>query len=188
MPYGHPRAQHIPNYPQALAAAPQGAPRPEMIPDPEGMSDLGLPPQDIINAMYDIFGSYPRKNVMPYFYQFSLTAAAGTALGALGTARASIKVSADAAFIGTAIMGASNGEYTIFMRTDASDRQLMDDPCHSATIVGTAERPAELAKPWLIAPNATISFDLVDLSAAQNEIFWTMKGFKVYRRQYAMAG
>jgi hypothetical protein len=155
---------------------------------PEQVSDLGLPPQDVINAMYDIFGSYPRKNVLPYAYQFSRTAAAGTAIAANGTSRTSIKVSADAAFVATYITGASTGEYTMFFRTDSSDRQLMDDPIHSATVIGTAERPFILPKPLLMAPNTTISFDLVDLSGAQNEVYFTMWGFKVYRRQYAMAG
>lgn len=176
----HPRQQYA--YPQGLAqdgGAPEGA---------RGQMALGMPPQDIMNALYDIFGDYPRKNVLPYFYQFSLTTAEGTSLAANGTGRASIKVSADASFITTYWMGSSTGEYTLFARTDASDRQLMDDPCHSATVVGTAERPLILPKPLLLAPNTTISFDLADLSGDVNEIYFTMGGFKVYRRQYAMAG
>lgn len=164
-------------------------PRPEdMLSQMGPMDPVGMPPQDLINALYDIFGSYPRMNVLPYFYQFSLTTAEGTALTALGTGRASIKVSADAAFIATYVMGSSTGEYLAFARTDSSDRQLMDDPIHSATFVGTAERPLILPKPLLLAPNTTISFDLTDLSNAANQIYFTLGGFKVYRRQYAAAG
>lgn len=153
---------------------------------PEGV--MGAPGRDPIAALYDIFGSYPRENVLPYFESFSLTQAQGNALAALGTGRASIRVSADAAFVATYITGTSSGEYLAFMRTDSSDRQLMNDPVHSAALVGTAERPFILPKPLLLAPNTTISFDLTDLSNAVNEIFFTLCGFKVYRRQYASAG
>lgn len=183
----HPRAQQA--YPNGLAGpmgymgAEDGAPT-----GARGQQMLGMPPQDIINSMYDIFGDYPRKNVLPYFYQFRLTTAEGTALAANGTGRASIKVTADASMIVQYWMGSSTGEYLLFARTDASDRQLMDDACHSATVVGTAERPLILGKPLLLAPNTTISFDLTDLSGDTNEIYFTMGGFKVYRRQYAMAG
>lgn len=156
--------------------------------DVAASAQIGLPPQDLINAMYDIFGGYPRLNVLPYAYAFQLTAAEGNEIPANGTRRASIKISADASFIATYIMGASDGEYTIFYRMDASDRQLMNIPIHSATGVGTAERPYILPKPLLLEANTTISFDLQDLSGADNEVYFTMGGFKVYQRQYAMAG
>jgi hypothetical protein len=155
---------------------------------PDSQPAFGLPPQDLINSLYDIFGKYPRKNVLPYFFSFSLTVAQGNALTALGTQRPSIKITADAAMISTLITGASTGEYTCFMRTDSSDRQLMQFPIHSAAMVGTAERPFPLPKPLLLAPNTTISFDITDLSNAVNEVYFTFCGFKVYRRQYAAAG
>ena len=160
--------------------------------DPGELADdggaFGLPPQDLINALYDIFGKYPRKNVLPYAFSWSLTQAQNNALAALGTARPSIKITADAAMIATLITGASTGEYTIFMRTDSSDRILMQFPIHSAAMVGTAERPFPFPKPLLLAPNTTLSFDITDLSNAVNEVWFTLWGFKVYRRQYAAAG
>jgi hypothetical protein len=157
--------------------------------DPGQMSEgFGLPPQDLINSLYDIFGSYPRKNVLPYFFSFSLLTATGNALSPLGTQRPSIKITADAAMISTLFTGSSTGEYSIFMRTDSSDRQLMQFPVHSASIVGTAERPFVLPKPLLLAPNTTLSFDITDLSNAINEVWFTLAGFKVYRRQYAAGG
>ncbi len=157
--------------------------------DPGQMSEgFGLPPQDLINSLYDIFGSYPRKNVLPYFFSFSLLSATNNALTPLGTQRPSIKITADAAMISTLFTGASTGEYSIFIRTDSSDRQLMQFPVHSASIVGTAERPFVLPKPLLLAPNTTLSFDITDLSNATNEVWFTLAGFKVYRRQYAAAG
>jgi hypothetical protein len=149
---------------------------------------FGLPPQDLINSLYDIFGSYPRKNVLPYAFSWSLLSSTGNALTPLGTQLPSIKITADAAHIATLITGASTGEYSILMRTDSSDRQLMQYPIHSATCVGTAERPFTLPKALLLAPNTTLSFNIVDLSNATNEVWFTLWGFKVYRRQYAAAG
>jgi hypothetical protein len=179
----HPRAQQI--YPRGLAAA--EAASGESVFDRDFQQDLGVP-SDVINALYDILGNYPRKNVLPYFYQFSLTTALGTALAANGTGRAVIRVSADASFVTNYIMGSSTGEYLILFRTDSSDRQLMNDPAHSATVVGTAERPLILPKPLLMGPSTSVSFELTNLTADVNEIYLTLGGFKVYRRQYAMAG
>lgn len=176
-------------------AQPLYRPMPAAIPVIQAHAQRGLagpadqtPPDDVINAMYDIFGAYPRKNVLPYFYPFNLQTATGDALTALGTARPSIKVSADAAFICTEFTGASTGEYLMTIRTDSSDRILMNVSCHSATIVGTAERPFKLPKPLLLAPNTTVTFELTDLSNAANEVFFTMCGFKVYQSQFAAAG
>lgn len=179
----HPGAQMIPG----MGAAPRQRNNAPMEQDFDPQVQ-GLVPQDVINAMYDIFGSYPRRNVLPYFYQFNRRSTNGEAIAANGTVRPTITVSADASFICTYIMGSSTGEYLIEFRTDSSDRQLMDDACNSTTIVGTAERPLILPKPLLLAPNTTISFTLTDLTGQENEVYLTLGGFKVYRRQYAMAG
>lgn len=149
---------------------------------------FGLPPQDLINSLYDIFGKYPRKNVLPYAFSFSLLSTTGNALTALGTQHPVVTITADAAHINTMWTGASTGEYSLFARTDSSDRQLMLNPIHSASCVGTAERPFILPKPLMLAPNTSISFDITDLSNATNEVWFTLWGFKVYRRQYAAAG
>jgi len=141
---------------------------------------FGLPPQDMINALYDIFGSYPRKNVLPYANGFTLTGT--TQLAANGIQRPTVPTSADAAHIITHVAGASTGEYTLFLRTDSSDRQLMRIPVHSAAMVGTAELPFKLPKPLLAAPNTTISFEIQDLSGLANDVYLTLWGFKVYRR------
>lgn len=177
----HPRSHLIDPY----AYLAEGQPLPDV--DPRQM---GLAPQDIINALYDVLGSYPRKNVLPYFYQLHRTAGdlQHPALTALQTVTDSIRVSADAGFICTYLMANSTGDFTAFLRTDSSDRQLMDDPVHSATLLGTAERPMILPKPLLLAPNTTVTWQLTDLSNDVNTIYLTMGGFKVYRRQYASAG
>lgn len=177
MPNPHPGAQQMMRHPNYLADVPV-----------MGNVLANMPGEEFKDVLYDIFGDYPRKNVLPYMYQFRLTTAEATALAALGTARATIKVSADASFVARYITGASTGDYTVFLRTDSSDRQLMDDPVHSATVVGSGERPFILPKPLLMAPNTTVTFTLQDLSNAVNEVYVTLCGFKVYRRQFAMAG
>jgi hypothetical protein len=150
-----------------------------------------LPPGDLAQvkslmqirqALYDLLGAFPQENVMPYFYNFALTVPAGNALPANGTGVASIKISADSAFVAVSARGASSGDYLIFPRTDASDRQLSNQPTHSSAFTGTAERPGPFHKPLLLPANTTISFDLTDLSGAVNEVYFTMAGYKVYRR------
>lgn len=158
--------------------APQGA--------DAALNEMGLPPQDLINSLYDIFGSYPRKNVLPYANGFSLVA--GSQYGQLGagaTLLPTVQTTSDAAHIVTHITGASTGDYSISMRTDSSDRQLMTIPVHSAAMVGTGELPFKLPKPLMLAPNTTVSFQIVDLSGNANDVYFTLWGFKVYRRQYA---
>jgi hypothetical protein len=162
---------------------------PGMGEDPQGNAApdgaFGLPPQDLINSLYDIFGAYPRKNVLPYSNGFELSLANGNQLLANGTARPTVITTADAAHVVTLITGTSTGAFTAFIRTDSSDRQLDKIRVHSTAIMGTAQRPFPLPKPLLLAPNTTLSFEIQDLSGANNDIFFTLWGFKVYRREYA---
>lgn len=133
-------------------------------------------------GMYDLFGAYPQENILPYWYAFSRTSAKSNAVPASGTAQASTKVSADSAFVCTQICATSTGDFTILPRTDASDRQLVNEAVHSSTIAGTAERPHYLPKPLLLPANTTISYDITDLSGAVNEIYFALVGYKVYQR------
>lgn len=139
---------------------------------------LGL--ASIRQALFDILGAYPAANVLPYGYSFSNTTAKGNAVGAGATINNSIKITADSAFIARYVTGASTGAYLIFPRMDASDRQLVNEAVHSAAWVGTAERPNILPKPLLLPANTTISFDVTDLSGAENEVYFTFIGFKIY--------
>lgn len=138
---------------------------------------------NIRQALFDILGAFPQDNVLPYFYSFHNTAAAGNQLTANGTIQNSIKISADAAFIAMSMRGSSLGDYTAFMRMDASDRQLMNEAVISSALVGTAERPAPLHKPLLLPANTTVSFDLTDISGVANDVYLTLAGFKVYNRK-----
>jgi len=146
---------------------------------------------DLRQALFDILGSYPQDNVLPYFYSFSNTArrgAPGTPNGAIAansTIQQSIKISADSAFVACSVRGASLGDYLAFARMDSSDRQIMNagEPVINTAFVGTAQRPAPLHKPLLLPANTTISFDITDISGAQNDVYFTFAGFKVYNRR-----
>lgn len=158
------------------------------LPEIEAITNLGQRAEvkglvGIKQALYDVLGGYPLDNVLPYVYGFSLTAAQANQLAANQTRNASIKITADAAFVGMTIRGASTGDFLTFMRVDNSDRQLMNIPVHSAALVGTGERPAPLHKPLLLPANTTISFDVTDLSGAANDVYFYLHGFKVYQRR-----
>lgn len=138
---------------------------------------------NIKQALYDVLGSYPQDNVLPYFYQASNTTAKSNSIAANSTGQNSIKISADSAFVACSIRGASTGDFTVQLRQDASDRIIMNEQVHSSAIMGTAERPGPLHKPMLLPANTTISLDYTDLSGATNQIWFDLAGFKVYNRK-----
>lgn len=136
----------------------------------------------IRQSLYDIFGSFPQENVQPYSYSVSRTAAKGNAIAATATVQDSISVSSDAAFICTQVTGTSTGDYLLFPRQDASDRQIVNEAIHTSAFVGTGERPHYLPKPWLWPANTTVSFDFTNLTGVVNEVYLSFIGYKVYRR------
>lgn len=151
-----------------------------------------LPPGDKANvkaiyklkqALFDILGSYPQDNVLPYQYSLQNTVLNNNPIAANATVQNSIKITADAAFVAMDIRAVYNGDLLVFMRTDSSDRQLMNQPVQIANFAGTAQRPGKLNKPLLLPANTTLSFDLTDISGVQNEIRLTLSGFKVYNRR-----
>ncbi len=153
---------------------------------PPGVAQLAIKALlNIRQSMFDTLGGFPADNVLPYFYTCINTVANGNQIPANGTVQNSIKISADAAFVGRSIRGASDGDFTTFMRVDASDRQLMNQAVHSSALMGTAERPGPLDKPLLLPANTTISFDFTDLSGATNNLYFVIAGFKVYGRRTA---
>lgn len=134
-------------------------------------------------ALFDILGSYPQDNVLPYFYSLHNTLAQNNAIAANSTIQNSIKISADSAFVANTVRGVSTGDLLFFVRTDSSDRQLENEPIHSSNFMGTAQRPAPLHKPLLLPANTTLSFDITDISGATNQLWLTLAGFKIYNRK-----
>jgi hypothetical protein len=139
-----------------------------------GDAALAMMLASLRQTMLDVGGEYPASNVMPYSYAFTTT------LDADSSGTASIRITADAAFIARFVTGTSDGSYTILPRVDASDRQLSNVALNDTLFVGTAERPFPLGKPLLLPANSTISFDLADLSSAENKIYFSLHGYKVY--------
>lgn len=151
----------------------------EALPEPaksEVKALLGLK-----QALYDTLGDFPLNNVLPYDYGINRTAAQGTAVPANGSIQDSIKITADAAFLGLDVRGASTGSYLVFLRVDNSDRQLMNIATHSNAFVGTGQRPAPLRKPLLLPANTTISIEISDLSGNENNVYLYFHGYKLYQ-------
>lgn len=163
--------------PPALRSLVGNGPEAPMSPDGKGEL-MGL--ASIRQALYDVFGAYPAANVLPYAYSFTRAAVTGNAIAAGVTVTPTIKISADSAFIATQVRGVSKGSYRILPRMDSSDRVLANEAVHNNAYVGTAERPAPLPKPLLLPANTTISFDVTDLSGSDNDVFFTLMGFKIY--------
>lgn len=138
---------------------------------------------NVRQALFDILGAFPQDNVLPYFYSCINTTANSNAISANTTVQNSIRISADSAFVAVSVRGTSDGDFTAFIRQDASDRQLSNIAINSNAIMGTAERPGFLHKPLLLPANTTISFDFTDLSGATNQLWWVLAGFKVYNRK-----
>jgi hypothetical protein len=138
---------------------------------------------NIRQGLFDILGAFPQDNVLPYYYSFQNTTLTNDAIAANTTILNSIRISADSAFIACSARGTSDGDYTIFMRQDASDRQLMNIAVNSNAFTGTAERPGYFHKPLLLAASTTVSFDVTDLSGQTNQVWFTLAGFKVYNRK-----
>lgn len=138
---------------------------------------------NVRQALFDILGAFPQDNVLPYFYGCINTTASSSSIPANATVQNSIRISADSAFVAVSIRGTSDGDFTVFMRQDASDRQLMNIAQNSNIVMGTAERPGFLHKPLLLPANTTISFDFTDISGQLNQIWWGLAGFKVYNRK-----
>jgi hypothetical protein len=146
---------------------------------PEGQANA-LALAGVRQAIFDTIGAYPARNVMPYAYSFELSQRLSTQVAANGTSNASIKVTADAAFIARYITGVSTGAYLLNMRVDASDRQLNNIMVNNGAFVGTAERPNILPKALLLPANSTISFDITDISGQINNVYFTLIGYKIY--------
>ena len=138
---------------------------------------------NIRQGLFDILGAFPQDNVLPYYYSFINTTANGNAIAANSTVLNNIRISADSAFIAISVRGTSDGDFTAFVKQDASDRQLMNIAVNSNAYMGTAERPGYMHKPLLLPANTTISFEITDLSGATNQLWFTLAGFKVYNRK-----
>ncbi len=138
---------------------------------------------NVRQALFDILGAFPQDNVLPYFYGFINTTANSNAIAANTTIQNSIRISADSAFVAVSCRGTSDGDFTMFMRQDASDRQLMNIAMNSNIVMGTAERPGFFHKPLLLPANTTISFDITDISGQTNQLWMGLAGFKVYNRK-----
>lgn len=134
-------------------------------------------------SLWDMLGSYPQDNVLPYNYGMFNTVAGGNAIAANAVVQNSIKISADSAFVAMDVRGVSVGDLLFFPRSDASDRQYQNVDVHSSNYMGTAQFPGPLRKPLLLPANTTVSFNITDISGVLNQLYFDYSGFKIYNRK-----
>lgn len=122
----------------------------------------------------------PFRALVPYVYPIT-TAAAGTVnIPANGSASASIATDNDAHFLVQKIVGSRTGPCTVEIKDGARDRQWQDTPVHFDNMVGNGHYPNILPSPRFIYRGSVISFSLVDLSGASNDVEINLVGVKLY--------
>lgn len=138
----------------------------------------------IRQSLYEVLGSFPLDNVLPYVYGLqNVGSGVNPLIPANQTVSNSFKVTADAAFVAMSVRAQSTGDFLVQARIDNSDRILMNIPVASSAFCGTGQRPAPLHKPLMLSANTTVSFDLTDLSGSPNAVYLYFFGFKAYQRR-----
>lgn len=146
----------------------------ELLSLPPGPREMVKALLNIQGALFTTFGDVPPGNVQPFFFGFTTT------LTALGTSTQNIRITQEADFVANAVVGTSDGDFTTLPRQDSSGRLLASIAVHNSALVGTAQRPGYLQKPWYLPANTTVTFDLTDLSNAENEVYFYLAGYKIF--------
>lgn len=115
---------------------------------------------------------------IPYVYPLSNT---GTvAIGANGSASASIATDNDAHFLVQKITGTRTGACLVTIKDGARDRQWMDSPVNFDNLVGNGHFPNILPSPRFIARGSVIAYTFTDLSGLANQAEVNLEGVKLY--------
>jgi hypothetical protein len=95
----------------------------------------------------------------------------------------SVIIDNDADFIWDRIIASSTGIFSVGLIDRFTSRPLMPDPSggkiNSENIVGTAQLPFWLPKPYLIRRTSAVSASFTDRSGALNTIQFCLVGYKV---------
>jgi hypothetical protein len=117
----------------------------------------------------------PKSTDLPFWYP--LNPPALTALQA--NVPASVVVNNDADFEWRWIIGNSTGLYSVQLVDNYTTRPLMQAYINAENMVGTAQLPFILPKPWVLRRTSSISALFTDRSGAGNTIQLCLVGYKL---------
>lgn len=98
---------------------------------------------------------------------------------------ANVQIQNDADFEWRWIIASSTGLFSVVLTDDFMSKPLMPagTPINSENIVGTAQLPFVLPKPYRLNRTATVSALFNDRSAAPNTIQLTLVGYKLFSQR-----
>lgn len=134
-------------------------------------------PPEIYKKMYEYFGRRERTNV--YF----LTTDNDVQIPANGNAVAPCRVTDEGDFEIFKVCAVSDGPFEVTIRDRGSGRALMNNAVTDTLSAGNAEFPFIFVEPWLVERNYQIQLEFTDLSGADNDVWWTFVGRRLWYAQ-----
>lgn len=107
---------------------------------------------------------------------------AGTIPGGVGTGVLPLKITthSDSYFVIQKLIAVNAFEFTCQIQETGSGILLSDSPIYNVNMWGTAQRPAILIDPLVLAPSSDIKFALVNQNAGANAVQLILEGYKHY--------
>ncbi len=135
-------------------------------------------PPDVYNKMYEYFGKRERTNV--YFLTTDISPVNTTIAAPVTVTNTRITDEADMEV--HKITAVSTGAFNFLIRDTSTGRALSNGTVTGSTGVGTAEFPFIFPEPLLLERNHEIQITFTDaqVPAANNTIFFTMTGRRLY--------
>jgi hypothetical protein len=91
-----------------------------------------------------------------------------------------LKVGDDGHFEGFTLTSVSTGNFSWELSEPKTQQTLMNGQCTQTNSIGTALFPTLLPTPYLVPAGYRLRLRVTDLSAAPNQIFFTIAGRKIY--------
>ncbi|NRH21520.1 hypothetical protein HOO68_05775 [Candidatus Gracilibacteria bacterium] len=101
-------------------------------------------------------------------------------LPANSTGSANLSINIDSHFLVKKLTATRNGPALISIKDNATERQWMNTSIHIDNLFGNSQFPNSLPAPRFIYRGSVINVTAQDLSGAQNTIFFTFSGEKLY--------
>lgn len=101
-------------------------------------------------------------------------------IGANQTSSVNISINIDSHFLVRRLTGTRTGPALISIKDNATERQWMNTSIHVDNLFGNSQFPNVLPAPRFIYRGSVINISVQDLSGAQNTMFLTFAGEKLY--------